>query len=433
MLFSSLAGVTVTDKQDPSFVTDISHLHVYFTHHGYHALGMYLKALHNLVEESPDKSLDPYQRAYKAWYAKSFFTIWKQNVAEWSQFISWQMYLKDICCSCDGLILYFSSSSSKETLPIGPDFVFLPWVRCKWTNEQVFAYILVSCCASRKTTLDASTLAYGMEKHNVRSDLSLSEDVTAYGVCPHKRKNCSQANGSAKLERVRKPFQNQRPVIQLSGRVQWLMNRIFAKLCRAVQITALQKGRAGSFLFFFVLMILKIEHRMGTLGDQDCSTRGWKCWGGYRGGIGWRHAWSSHVWGWRRGSSKKIVNTLLYLPIRVRIGNSYMGRFISEQPRPCSSTEGNRKTNIMAMKRQSRFTGDAFGVSSDIRLFNKTPCGLYLCWGDEDRRHNYSPYSEHRRVCNWWSSLYIIQYCTSQILLPWTLFYQVFPKCVALG
>ena len=45
MLHSSISAVNVTDKQDPSQVTDITQLYELFIFHGYTALGLYFKAV----------------------------------------------------------------------------------------------------------------------------------------------------------------------------------------------------------------------------------------------------------------------------------------------------------------------------------------------------------------------------------------------------
>ena len=47
-------------------------------------------------------------------------------------------------------------------------------------NEQLFAWIRIGIFAGRRTNLDAITLAYGCEKRNLRSELALADDMTAY-------------------------------------------------------------------------------------------------------------------------------------------------------------------------------------------------------------------------------------------------------------
>ena len=108
MRYSSLGAVNVTDKQDPSLVTDLTRLHEVFSHFGYQATGMYFKALHFLCEAFLDKSLDPYERVYKAWWCKTFFTVWDSNKNGAEGFMTREAY-KDIVCGCDGLVLYMET------------------------------------------------------------------------------------------------------------------------------------------------------------------------------------------------------------------------------------------------------------------------------------------------------------------------------------
>ena len=47
-------------------------------------------------------------------------------------------------------------------------------------NEQLFAWIGTGIFTGRRTDLDAITLAYGCEKRNLRSELALADDLTAF-------------------------------------------------------------------------------------------------------------------------------------------------------------------------------------------------------------------------------------------------------------
>ena len=105
MLHSSISAVNVTDKQDPSQVTDISQLYELFILHGYTALGLYSKAVHFLAEAFLDKEINPYERLYKAWWCKNFFVKWEENTSYSGQHITSQTF-QDLICACDGLILY---------------------------------------------------------------------------------------------------------------------------------------------------------------------------------------------------------------------------------------------------------------------------------------------------------------------------------------
>ncbi|KAL5258679.1 hypothetical protein ACHWQZ_G009220 [Mnemiopsis leidyi] len=51
-------------------------------------------------------------------------------------------------------------------------------------NEQGFAFVRTSFAGGRSRNLDAGKMAYGIERWNVRSELSLEEDRS---VCAHTR------------------------------------------------------------------------------------------------------------------------------------------------------------------------------------------------------------------------------------------------------
>jgi hypothetical protein len=141
---------------------------------GYSVTGLYLKSIHFLAEAFLDKDLSPEQRVEKAWYCKSFFILWKSNITDSCQFITWQTF-KDLKCTCNGLILYLLllkkrlKSAKITTYLLGSD-----------ANEQLFAWIRTGIFTGRRTDLDAITLAYGCEKRNLRSELALADDMTAY-------------------------------------------------------------------------------------------------------------------------------------------------------------------------------------------------------------------------------------------------------------
>ena len=171
---TTLSALNLTDRQDPSLVSDLTCLHKYFLKEGYSATALYFRSLQYLAEAFLDKSLSPEERVEKAYYCKSFFVIWKGNVTNSTQFITWQTY-KDIKCTCDGLVLYLITlqkrfkSATVTTYLLGSD-----------ANEQLYAWIRTGFFAGRRTNLDAILLAYGCEKRNVRSELALPDDETSY-------------------------------------------------------------------------------------------------------------------------------------------------------------------------------------------------------------------------------------------------------------
>ena len=88
-------------------------------------------------------------------------------------FVSGQTY-HDILCSCDGLVLYLEMLRRKF-----PDCEVVAYYLGSDQNEQAYAFVRVSLSSGRRTNLDATTLAYGLEKRNVTSGLSLSSDLSS--------------------------------------------------------------------------------------------------------------------------------------------------------------------------------------------------------------------------------------------------------------
>ena len=131
---------------------------------------MHFKALHYLCAAFLDKSLDPYERVYKAWWCKTFFVVWNAHKSCPEEFVTTETY-KDIICSCDGLVLYLEMLRKKF-----PDAVITTYFLGSDQNEQLYAFIRVSYSHGRSRNLDAITIAYGIERRNVWSELSITND-----------------------------------------------------------------------------------------------------------------------------------------------------------------------------------------------------------------------------------------------------------------
>ena len=131
---------------------------------------MYFKALHYLCAAFLDKSLDPYERVYKAWWCKTFFVVWNAHKSCPEEFVTTETY-KDIICSCDGLDLYLEML--RKTIP---DAVITTYFLGSDQYEQLYAFIRVSYSHGRSSNHDAITIAYGIEWRNVWSELSITND-----------------------------------------------------------------------------------------------------------------------------------------------------------------------------------------------------------------------------------------------------------------
>ena len=122
------------------------------------------------MEAFLDKFLSPCERAYKVWYSKTFFWVWEKQCTDPTQFIADQTF-KDLKCGADGLILYLLLMSEKF-----PDTEIVSHFLGSDPNEQVYCHVRVSQSAGRKTNLDCITLGCGLEKINVRSSLTGTDE-----------------------------------------------------------------------------------------------------------------------------------------------------------------------------------------------------------------------------------------------------------------
>ena len=121
------------------------------------------------MEAFLNKSLSPDERVYKAWYSKTFFVIWKENITQRHQFIPDETF-KDLKCATDGLVLYLLLL--KKEFPASP---VVPYYVGSDINEQCFARVRLGRYSGRRTNLDCVILAQGMEKINITSALSGNE------------------------------------------------------------------------------------------------------------------------------------------------------------------------------------------------------------------------------------------------------------------
>ena len=161
-----LSSLIVADRQDPSMVGDVSCCYQVFLNNGFTATGMYLKSTQFLSEAFFDKALWPEERVWKLSWVKTFLVKWSE-VASGPNFISTETF-KDVKCCCDGLILYILVLAKYFK-----DQVLVPWFLTSDVCEQAFAFVRVGRYNGRRTNVDASTLAEGLECLNRASELKI--------------------------------------------------------------------------------------------------------------------------------------------------------------------------------------------------------------------------------------------------------------------
>ena len=120
-------------------------------------------------EGIPQQRASPNERVYKAWYSKTFFVVWREQVLHCSQFIPYETF-KDLKCAADGLVLHLLLL--KKEFPESP---VVPYYLGSDMNEQCFARVRNGRHAGRRTNLDCVTLSQGMEKINLTSALPGNE------------------------------------------------------------------------------------------------------------------------------------------------------------------------------------------------------------------------------------------------------------------
>ena len=129
-------------------------------------MGMYLKCMQFLMETFLNKSLPPDQRVFKAWYAKTFFVVWKESVSNSCESIPDETF-KDLKCAADGLVLYLLLLKNEFG-----DAPVVPYYLGSDICEQCFARVRgARRYAGRRSNLDCVTLGTGLEKINLTSAL----------------------------------------------------------------------------------------------------------------------------------------------------------------------------------------------------------------------------------------------------------------------
>ena len=350
MLHASISAMNLTDKQDPSLVMDISRLYEFLITYEYTSLGLYFKATHYIAEAYLDKQLDPYQRVYKVWWAKTFFVTWHDNVSYKGQFITDQTY-KDMICACDALILYITLLIRKF-----PDAVITTEILGSDQNEQLFAFIRVSYAGGRSRNIDAAKMAFGIEKKNVRSELSLPEDTS---VVAHTRGRtlmrpvvpCPMATSSST------PAVEVNAVEEATVWTAKMMNigQLMTTMNKASE-DCIKEGKQHKLPVF--LQELDPQERTGRRvqnginNEEDDSDDE---------AVDNEEEIPPVEFEDDGDTDSKKISTKLYGPLNLRTAEVLL-------------LNGGRST-LSTTSRISRFEGDSFGISSDSRTYFQQDCG----------------------------------------------------------
>lgn len=156
------SSAILSDKQDPSLVTELSLTYPLLYEHGFDAMVMYLEVIHLLFTAFYDKSLTPLQRVKNISIVKTILTLWREDLSKLKMrgrhFVTKQTF-DDVICTLDGFILYIVLLPTKF-----PDADVVPWFLTSDACEQLFAFLRTGRYHGRRSNLDALTVLQGMSK-----------------------------------------------------------------------------------------------------------------------------------------------------------------------------------------------------------------------------------------------------------------------------
>ena len=165
------SSVCLSDKQDPSLVTELCFAYLIFYELGYHGMALYMEMMYLLLTAFYDKSLNPFERVVNVSIVKTILTLWREELLKrkvlGKHFITKPTF-DDVICSIDGLICYLLLATEF------PDAEIVPWLLSSDACEQLFAFLRTGRFCGRRTNLTALTVVQGMAKRN--RNLTLDEE-----------------------------------------------------------------------------------------------------------------------------------------------------------------------------------------------------------------------------------------------------------------
>ena len=162
----------LSDKQDPSLVTELSFSYLILYELGYKAMGLYIEMIYLLFSAFYDKCLKPEDRITNVSIVKAVMTLWREELRKrkllGKHFITKPSF-DDMICSIDGLIMYTILLSTEF-----PEAELTPWFLTSDSCEQLFAFLRTGQHSGRRTNLTALAVILGMAKWN--RTLTLDEE-----------------------------------------------------------------------------------------------------------------------------------------------------------------------------------------------------------------------------------------------------------------
>ena len=250
--------------------------------------------------------------------------------------------------SCDGLVLYLEMLRRKF-----PDCEVVAYYLGSDQNEQAYAFVRVSLSSGRRSHLDSTTLAYGLEKRNVTSGLSLSDDLSSVA---HTRGRTVMRPAVPILKKSKPDKQSRSPTVKV-----WKGKDIeLGKLQEALQAASkdcIAEGKRHKLPVF--LKEYRPEDRFGRRKSLICDDPSDSDSDDEDEGDDLVRDVEDEV-EQQPCSSTTLVETTIFGKINARTAENLL-------------LNGGR-SRLKGSSREAKFTDDSFGVASDIRMFRLTAC-----------------------------------------------------------
>ena len=166
------SSVLLTDKQDPSQVTELCFTYNMFYGHNFHGMGLWLEVIYLIFVSFYDQSLTPEHRMTNISIARTVLLVWREaccKIKSVSKHFLSHATFKDIISGTEGLIWYLVLCADDfKNQPI------VPWYFTSDCCEQTFAFLRTGRHKGRRTNLSAADVLSGLNNCNRSLELDAS-------------------------------------------------------------------------------------------------------------------------------------------------------------------------------------------------------------------------------------------------------------------
>lgn len=168
------SSVALTDKQDPSAVTELCFTYPLLYEAGYEGMGLFLETIYLMVRAVFDKSLKPCKRMTYLSAAKTVFTLWKEAMGRLriiGKHLLTKPTIDDVQCSLEGQMMYLVKLATEYK-----EGDVVPWFFTSDSCEQMFAFLRIGRHRGRRVQLDAASIIDGLNKANRSLELDADKE-----------------------------------------------------------------------------------------------------------------------------------------------------------------------------------------------------------------------------------------------------------------